>query len=116
MASIRKTKKTIRYACGDIAAELLIASHAINDFDRTKTTDIIQDIAALQVNALSKCSFDFDKTPSDFENGKAYRTARNKYATAAFHKLDEEMKSRMQAIVDKMNAAMPKHIQDAAKA
>ena len=34
MASIRKTKKDIRYACGDIAAELLIASHIIKGFDK----------------------------------------------------------------------------------
>lgn len=116
MASIRKTKKNIRYACGDIAAELLIASHAIKDFNRAETNKIISDIASLQVAALSKCSFDFDKAKSDFENGKAYKDARRKYAAAAFHKLNEEMGKRMQEIVDKMNAAMPQHIKDALKA
>ena len=116
MASIRKTKKNIRYACGDIAAELLIASHAIKDFNRAETTKIISDIASLQVDALSKCSFDFDKAKSDFESVKAYNTAKRKYAAAAFHKLNEEIGKRMQAIVDQMNAAMPQHIKDAVKA
>ena len=55
MASIRKTKKSIRYACGDIAAELLIASHAIKDFNRSETAGIINDIAGLQVDSLAKC-------------------------------------------------------------
>ena len=104
MASIRKTKKDIRYACGDIAAELLIASHIIKGFARTETHKIINDIAALQVDSLSKCSFDFDKSPSDFENGKAYRAAKHAYTAAAFRKLKEEMAARMQEIVDKMNA------------
>ena len=116
MASIRKTKKSIRYACGDIAAELLIASHAIKDFNRSETAGIINDIAGLQVDSLAKCSFDFDKAKSDFENGKLYRVARRKYAAAAFRKLNEEMDKRMQDIVDKMNAAMPQHIKEAVKA
>ncbi len=108
MSSIRKTKKGIRYACGDAAAELLIASYAVKDFDRNATSEIICEIAELQVDALAKCSFVFDKVKSDYEDGKAYRTARRKYSSAAFRKLNEEVKTRMQAIVDKMNAAMPK--------
>ena len=58
----------IRYACGDIAAELLIASYAIKDFNRDETANIINDIASLQVDALSKCNFIFDKSKSDCEN------------------------------------------------
>jgi len=115
MSSIRKLKKEIRYACGDIAAELLIASHVLKDFDRTKTNEIISDIASLQVDALSKCSFSYDKIMADFENAKLYRKARHAYTAAAFKKLQDEMEQRMQAIVDKMNAAMPQRIKDAAE-
>ena len=115
MSSIRRTKKEIRYACGDIAAELLIAAHAIKGFDRVATNEIIGEIASLQVDALAKCSFDYDKVRSDFENGKEYRKARRQYVAAAFRKLHEEVAGRMQAIVDKMNAAMPEHIKEAAK-
>ena len=116
MSSIRRTKKYIRYACGDIAAELLIASHAIKDFNSAVTPDIITDIASLQVDSLSKCKFAFDKAKSDFEDGKAYRAAKHKYTAAAFNKLKEEMSAKTQKIVHKMNAAMPQHIKDAAKA
>lgn len=115
MASIRKTKKEIRYACGDLASELLIAAHAIKGFDMTETRHIIGDIASLQVDALNKCSFAFDHAKADFENGKAYRQARAKYVAAAFRKLNKDVTEKTQAIVDRMNAAMPQHIKDAAK-
>lgn len=115
MASIRNTKKEIRYACGDLASELLIASHAIKGFDKSVTRQIIGEIASMQVDALSKCSFAFDRAHSDFENGKAYREAHSKYVAAAFRKLKKEMAEKTQAIVDRMNAAMPQHIKDAAQ-
>lgn len=115
MASIRKTKKEIRYSCGEVASELLIVSNAINDFDQDKATEIICEIATLQVDSLSKCNFDFDKQPKDFENKKEYRKARRKYTIKAFAKLSENIGKDMQAIIDKMNAAMPQHIKDALK-
>lgn len=115
MASIRKTKKEIRYACGDIASELLIAAHAIKGFDMAEARLIIGEIASMQVDALNKCSFAFDRTRADFENDKAYREARRKYVAAAFHKLNKEVTEKTQAIIDRMNAAMPQHIKDAAK-
>ncbi len=115
MASIRKTKKEIRYACGDLASELLIAAHAIKGFDMAETRHIIGDIASLQVDALHKCSFAFDRARSDFETGKEYRSARSKYIAAAFRKLNKEVTEQTQAIVDRMNAAMPQHIKDAIK-
>ena len=116
MSSIRRTKKMIRYACGDIAAELLIASYAIKDFNRDETANIINDIASLQVDALSKCNFIFDKSKSDFENEKSNRETKNKYYSAAFRHLKDEMSTRMQKIVDKMNAAMPQNDNNSAKA
>ena len=104
MASIRKTKKDIRYACGDIVAELLIASYIVKGIDKEETNRIINDIASLQIDALSKCSFDFDKSLGDYENGKEYRAARHAYTAAAFRKLKEDMATRVQEIVNKMNA------------
>lgn len=115
MSSIRRTKKEIRYACGDIAAELLIASHAIKEFDQKTALDIIAEIARLQVDSLGKCSFTFDKAKADFADEKEYRKARHQYTAKAFAKLHENMSAEMQAIVDKMNAAMPQHIKDAIK-
>lgn len=108
MPSIRKTKKEIRYTCGDLASELLIAAHLVNGFNTKLTSEIIGDIASLQVDALDKCTFSFDKVKADFENVRAYRVARGKYIAAAFQKLTEQFAADMQKIIDKMNAAMPK--------
>ena len=115
MASIRKTKKGFRYACGELAGELLVASHSIEDFKHEVTPEIIGQIAALQVDALTKCSFAFDKSKKDFADLKAYRKAKKAYSAAAFRKLHEEVANRMQSIVDSMNAAMPQRIREALK-
>lgn len=115
MASIRNTKKEIRYSCGDLASELLIAAYAIKGFDKSVATQSLIEIASMQIDAVGKCSFSFDHSRADFENGHEYRKARGKYVAAAFRKLNKEMLEKTQTIVDGMNAAMPQHIKDAAK-
>ena len=115
MSSIRKTKKQVRYACGDVAAELLIAAHAIKDFNKEDAYKIIEDIASLQIDTLSKCKFAYDKVQADFEDKAAYRKARHQYYKAAFKKLNDEYAKHLQEIVDKMNATMPKSVKEAAK-
>ena len=95
MASIRKVKKSVHYTCGDLAAEILIASHAIND------------IASLQTDSISKCSFSFDKARKDFENEGAYNKAKAAYYHAAFKKLIDSFNERVVEIVKEMSAALP---------
>lgn len=107
MASIRKVKKSVHYTCGDLAAEILIASHAINGFDREKAYKIVNDIAALQTDSISKCSFSFDKARKDFENESAYNKAKAAYYRAAFNKLITSFNDRVVEIVKEMNAALP---------
>ena len=51
MSSIKKFKKQVRYACGDLAAETLVASYYINGFSREDAHRIICDVAALQTCA-----------------------------------------------------------------
>ncbi len=107
MASIRKVKKTVHYTCGDLAAEILIASHAINDFDREKAYKIVNDIASLQTDSISKCSFSFDKARKDFDNEAAYNKAKAAYFRAAFNKLITSFNDGVVEIVKEMNAALP---------
>lgn len=107
MASIRKVKKLVRYTCGDLAAETLIASHAIVDFDREKAYKIINDIASLQTDSISKCSFSFDKSRKDFDNEGVYNKAKAKYYRAAFTKLLSSFNDNVVEIVKEMNAALP---------
>ncbi|MDE6098902.1 MAG: hypothetical protein K2L80_09345 [Muribaculaceae bacterium] len=116
MSSIRKFKKQVRYACGDLAAETLVASYYINGFAREDAHRIICDVAALQTDTISKCKFYFDKTRRDFGNEAEYRKARRAYFKAAFGKLRENFRASMENIVKEMNKALPTEAKEANKA
>ena len=48
MANKRLLKKQIKYACGDIAAECIMAIHFVDGIDVKKMQDIVFEIASLQ--------------------------------------------------------------------
>lgn len=116
MPSIKKFKKQVRYACGDLAAETLVASYYINGFSREDAHRIICDVAALQTDTVSKCKFYFDKSRRDFDNDAEYRKARRTYFKAAFAKLRQNFNLRMEEIVKEMNKALPTEAKEANKA
>lgn len=115
MANKRQLKKQIHYVCGDLAAEIIIAGHMVKSIDRQVVTNIVNQIAALQVKSLANCSFSFDKTKADFADGKAYHTARAKYNKAAFRHLKEEFNNAVTEIVKAMNTALPAEQKEANK-
>lgn len=108
MANKRDLKKQIRLICGDLAAECSFAIEMINGIDKEKMVENIRKIATLQTETLAHVSFDFDKTPSDFENKAAYHKALYAYNDAAFKKLRDDFNAGVEAIVKDMNAALPK--------
>lgn len=108
MANKRNLKKQVRYICGDIAAECAFALEAIPGIDRDAMGKCLTDVAALQEGTLAKVTFDFDKTPGDFDNPAAYRRARQTYNNKAFTKLRIDFNERVEEIVSRMNAALPK--------
>ncbi len=108
MANKRSLKKQIRYICGDIAGESLLAKTLIPGVDKDAMTDVIIKTAELQTTALCRTNISFDKTPGDFENKSEYREARSKYYRQAFKKLSESFNNQVMAVVKDMNAAMPK--------
>ena len=116
MANKRQLKKRVRYTCGDLAAELLMASHMLKGFDRQEVAEIIGEIAHLQEGTLRHATFSFDKSHASFENGAEYNKARTAYYRAAYKKLADEFNEKVGAIVKKMNAAMPQAVKDANKA
>ena len=116
MANKRQLKKHVRYVCGDLAAEILIASHMLKGFDRKEVTAIVGDIATLQTKTLQNASFAFDKAAHDYADHAEYRKARRKYFAAAYKKLLADFNESVLAIVKKMNAAMPQEVKDANKA
>lgn len=116
MPSIKKFKKQVRYACGDLAAETLVASYYINGFAREDAHRIIGDVAALQTDTIGKCKFYFDKVRRDYANEAEYRRARRAYFKAAFGKLRENFRHTMEEIVKEMNKALPTEAKEANKA
>lgn len=116
MSSIRKFKKQVRYACGDLAGETLVASYYINGFAREDADRIICEAAALQSDTLAKCKFYFDKVCRDYADKAAYRRARRAYFKAAFATLHKNFRERMEQIVSDMNKALPTEAKEANKA
>jgi hypothetical protein len=113
MANKRQLKKHVRYTCGDLAAEILIASHSIEEMDQEKAKEIVINIAALQVKSIKHVSFDFDKSFRDFDNKAAYKKARHAYFKKAYTKLINEFNDGVKQIVKDMNAALPQAVKDA---
>jgi hypothetical protein len=115
MANKRQIKKHIRYVCGDLAAELLIARHVYEGFDDKKVNEIINDIASLQVDSIKNVTFDFDKARRSFEHEGAYRKARHTYFHQAYATLLADFNNSVTEIVRNMNEAMPQEVKDANK-
>jgi len=107
MATKRQLKKRISCVCGDLASDILIASHLFDGVDTKRVNEIINEIAALQEDARAKISFSFDKTPKDFDTPTAYRIARRRYNAKAFAQLRKEFGERAMAIVKQMNETIP---------
>lgn len=110
MANKRDLKKEIRYVCGDLAAECLIAKNFVKGVDCEAMKNIIGEIADLQISALDTVSFSYDKVRSDFESGREYAKARSAYFRKAYGSLREKFYDKVQAIVKKMNAALPAEV------
>lgn len=115
MANKRNLKKQIRYACGDLAGEIILAGQMVAGMEKEKVSEIINDIASLQVESLRHVSFSFDRSASDFGNKAQYRHARSKYNKEAFRRLHDDFRSRIEDIVKSMNAALPQAQKDANK-
>lgn len=116
MANKRTVKKQIRNICGAMASELLSAACYFEGFDAQKVEELVGRIASLQVNALSHCSFIFDKSKKDFDSPHAYAAARKAYNRKAFNKLGDDTKAEVAAILKEMNALLPQEVRDAVKA
>lgn len=108
MANKRVLKKQIRFICGDIAGECLMAKAIIPGIDKDAMTKVVIKTAELQTTALCRTNIAFEKSPKDFENKGEYRVARRKYYGQAFKKLSESFNNQVLEIVKDMNAAMPK--------
>ncbi|MDE6117542.1 MAG: hypothetical protein K2O30_10735 [Duncaniella sp.] len=111
----RLLKKEIRNICGALAGECVIAKITVPGINPETINSIIYELAELQENALKRVSVSFPQSPKGFENAKSYKEARAKYFKAAFTSLKSEFNKHVEAIVKKMNAALPQEQKDANK-
>ena len=109
MANKRDLKKQVKYICGDLATECMLAAEYVKGVVPAEMHKIVAEIASLQTSALASATFGFDKTEAEFESKAAY----NKKAFAA---LREKFNNKVQEIVKQMNAALPQAVKDANKA
>lgn len=115
MANKRILKKQIKYACGDLAAECIIAINFVEGIDSEKMQDVVFDIATLQTSTLQRVTFSFDKVATDFESAHEYSVARTKYFKQAYSTLRADFDAKVQEIVKSMNALLPQAQKDANK-
>lgn len=115
MSNKRQLKKHVRYVCGDLAAELLVARSLYPGFDNDKVAEIIGKIAELQVSTIANASFSFDKARHDYQDAAAYNKERQAYNRKAYSKLNETFGNGIAEIVKMMNQAMPQSLRDDAK-
>lgn len=106
MANKRYLKKHIRYVCGDIAAECIMARHYIDDIDAAKMNEIVIDIARLQENALERVTVAFDRVPAGYDNKAQYNKERRAYMAHAYKSLEAEFNQSIKEIVKRMNTAL----------
>ena len=112
MSSKRNLKKLVRYMCGDIAAECIIARDFIPGIDASAMNDLVIKTARVQAATLDKITFAFDKVASDFDNEAEYKRARNKYMKKAYRSLKIDFNKQVNEIVKEMNAVLPQAQKD----
>jgi hypothetical protein len=112
MANKRQLKKQIRYICGDIAADVLIAGR-LDEINAENVAKFIRAVANLQVESLANATFAFDKTRKDFENRAEYNKARTAYYRKGYDKLRANIFATVNEIVKEINAVLPAEVKAA---
>lgn len=107
MANKRNLKKQVKYLCGDMASECILAIELAHDIDKEKMEDAIGQIAKLQFSTIEHITFSFDKSPRDFTSKKEYRQARNEYFKKAYCSIVKEFNTKVDEILKIMNSALP---------
>lgn len=100
MKNKRYLKKRIQQICGEVAIEALLY------LPSDKAHDIVMELARLQSQTLARISFSFDRGKKEFENGRAYKLAKEAYNRIALKKLYDEFNAKLVEIIKQMNATL----------
>ena len=103
MKSKRDLKKQIKYICGDLVGECLLIGEICPDDKQDELAQLIVDLAVLQEEALSRCTFSFDKAARDFASESEYKKAKSSYVRKAYNTLHDQFNGRLSELVHKMN-------------
>lgn len=115
MASKRLLKKYVRNVCGSLAAEMLL-SMVFPSINHEVALEVVEDVARLQAKTLRKVSISFAEPIDRHTQTKAdIRKARTAYFKKAYAVLLEEFDQNVEAIVKKMNSALPEDVRAAFK-
>jgi hypothetical protein len=116
MASKRDLKKYIRFVCGDVAGECLVAECSIKSIDSDKMKEVIVKLANLQEDCLDKVNVSFDKNLKSFGNDKKeFVKARSAYYKACYNAVIEQLNNGIEDVVKDMNAILPEDQKEANK-
>lgn len=107
MANKRNLKKQIKYACGEVALEIILTRECVADTDIQALNDLIIRTAELQEKSIKNATFSFDRTPVDFDSKAEYHKAARTYFHLAYKRFHEEFNKSIQKIVDDLNKAIP---------
>lgn len=115
MANKRELKKYITDTCGAMAADMIMTGYIFPEINPDAVENVISRIAAVQADALAKCSTSYDKVARDFETPSEYHKARRAYFAAAYSRLLKDFNAQVGEIVKEMNAALPESVKAAFK-
>ena len=108
MANKRGLKKGIKYICGDIAGECILASYTVEGIDIQKLNELIIKTAELQDNTVKKVSVSFDKNLKSFDgDAKEHNKAKRKYFKNCYTTLINQFNDSVKEIVKEMNSLRP---------
>lgn len=108
MANKRGLKKGIKYICGDIAGECILASYTFANADVQKVNAIIIKTAELQDDTVKKVSVSYDKNLNSFGgDAKEYNKAKSKYFKSCYTTLINQFNDSVKEIIKEMNSLRP---------
>lgn len=103
MKSKRDLKKQIKYICSDLVGECMVLDLIVPEEKHDEVAQLIVDVALLQEQTLSNCTFSFDKAERDFPSAHAYKQAKSQYVRQAYKTLHEQFNSRLGELVHELN-------------
>lgn len=100
-------KKYINRMGLEVAEGVLPAAVCAKIIAEDKAHEILNKLATIKTEALSRMNIAFDKTQKEFESEKKYRAARKAYFVQAYTKLLDDYEKGVENLLNEVNSAVP---------